>query len=112
MSNCYYTSDSHLPNAKHFEVLSDLTNTLDHYYKTVKAPIIVLAQLHPDSKGDMTFESRIKGGKSVLISSTFALEVRSNKKEEVTEWVCHKHRFGQAGNSLRTKWVKGQYKDT
>lgn len=110
----YYqkVTDSHLPNAKQYEVLSDLTNTLDHYYKIIKAPIIVLAQLHPDQKGEATFESRIKCGKSILISSTFALEVKPNKEEEVTEWICHKHRFGQAGKSLRTKWVKGQYKDT
>jgi len=83
-----------------------------YYYKIVKAPIVVMAQLMPSKEKDKDFESRIKAGKSIIMPSTFVLEVRANKKEQTTEWICHKHRAGNnAGKKIQTKWVVGQYKD-
>ena len=97
--------------AKHL-VLSELTNLLDRYYKLVKAPIIVLCQLHPTKKGETdSFESRIKEGKSIITACTYAIELKADKDMESTEWICRKGRFGNQGRQRETIWRNGKFFD-
>lgn len=97
-------------NAQH-AVLQNFTLLLDKYYKICHAPIIILCQLHPTKMDDVGFESRIKLGKSILVSSTFALEIQSDKASLETKWICHKGRWGNQGLSVTTTWNNGKFFD-
>lgn len=96
--------------AHHF-VLQEFTHLLDKFYKICHAPVIVMCQLHPSKSDDADFESRIKLGKSILVSSTFALEIESDKTTFETKWICHKGRWGNQGIKLTTIWSKGKFSD-
>lgn len=104
-------SDNYQKNANH-QVLQDFTDVLDKYYKTCHAPVVVMCQLHPTRSEDTSFESRIKLGKSILISSTLAVEIESDKTKLETKWTCHKGRWGNQGARVITKWSKGKFTDS
>ena len=70
-----------------------------------------MCQLHPSKIEDAGVESRIKLGKSILVSSTFALEIESDKPNLETKWICHKGRWGNQGAKIVTKWLKGKFLD-
>lgn len=99
------------PTQAEYATLQELSNLLDHYYKLVKAPIVVMCQLHPVSAEKKEFEKRIKGGKSIIMPSTYVLELQRVDGEFATEWICHKHRWGNAGKKIKTIWEKGKFKD-
>lgn len=99
------------PNQVEYATLQELSNILDHYYKIIKAPIVVMCQLHPASAERKEFEKRIKGGKSIMMPSTYVLELQRVEDEYASDWICHKHRWGNAGKKLRTAWDKGKFKD-
>lgn len=109
----YYqkVTKSNSRNERHYQILAELTDLLDKYYKVIKCPIVVLCQLHPLGSNNSGFEDRIKGGRSIIMASTFALELKTNKQKKESEWICHKHRFGQQNKSVKTKWVNGKYID-
>ena len=77
----------------------------------VKAPIIVLVQLHPSNSERKDFESRIKGGKSIFMPSTVVLELKRVEDEYESDWIFHKNRWGNIDHNVRTKWEKGKYGD-
>lgn len=95
----------------HHAVLQEFTSLLDRFYKICHAPIIVMCQLHPSKADDSGFETRIKLGKSILVSSTFALEIESDKANFETKWICHKGRWGNQGIKISTTWSKGKFSD-
>lgn len=97
--------------ATQLDTLTALGLSLEKYSKKVRAPIIVLSQLHPSTKENAIFESRIKMARHILTVATLCLEVKSNKNEHSTIWTCHKNRFGTSGWSITTKWEKGRYID-
>lgn len=99
------------PDQAGYSILQELSNTLDHYYKLVKAPIVVLTQLHPVGEGQKEFEKRIKGGKSIMMPSTFVLELKKVDGEYASDWICHKHRWGNEGKKVRTAWNRGKFED-
>ena len=96
--------------AHHF-VLQEFTLLLDTFYKICHAPVIVMCQLHPSKAEDAGFESRIKLGKSILVSSTFAIEIEPDKPNFETKWICHKGRWGNQGMKVTTTWSKGKFSD-
>lgn len=89
--------------------LQEFSNLLDRFYKVIKAPIVVLAQIHPPS--EKPFEDRVKLGRSILMTCTFAMEIKAKKDEHETHWVCHKSRFGEQNQIIKTKWKAGKYFD-
>lgn len=99
-----------LNNSSH-QILQEFTILLDKYYKLCHAPIVVMCQLHPPRKDDIGFESRIKLGKSILVSSTFAMEIEPDKNNFETKWICHKGRWGNQGAKITTMWSKGKFSD-
>lgn len=101
------------PFKKKHEVLSDLKSLLDKYYKLIKAPIVVFAQLHPESSERSSFEDRIKEGKSIVMASTFVVELDVIREENATEWTCHKDRngTGSINKTVKTKYQYGKYLD-
>lgn len=98
-------------NTAHHYILQEFTLLLDKFYKLCHAPVIVLCQLHPAKSDDAGFESRIKLGKSILVSSTFAIEIESDKTNYETKWICHKGRWGNQGIKIVTTWSKGKFFD-
>ncbi len=106
----YYQKVNHSERTKGWETLLEFTNLLDKSYKTIKAPIVVLAQLNINT--DLEFEGRIKFGRSIIMASTFAMEVKADFEKSETTWTCHKARFGEAGVSINTKWREGRYLDS
>jgi replicative DNA helicase len=105
------TKSQHSESTAHHFVLQEFTLLLDKFYKICHAPVIVLCQLHPSKADDAGFESRIKLGKSILVSSTFALEIESDKTNFETKWICHKGRWGSQGTKVTTLWSKGKFLD-
>lgn len=105
----YYQKVSHSEKSQGWETLREFTNLLDNAYKTVKSPIVVLAQLNINT--DLEFEGRIKFGRSIIMASTFAMEVSADFPNNQTTWTCHKARFGEAGVSINTNWKSGRYFD-
>lgn len=105
------TKSQYSENSAHHFVLQEFTLLLDKFYKLCHAPVIVMCQLHPSKADDAGFESRIKLGKSILVSSTFAVEIESDKTNFETKWICHKGRWGNQGVKLTTKWSKGKFSD-
>ena len=101
------------PNQNDHETLMELSNILDKAYKVVKAPIVVMCQLHPSSKEANDFEKRIKSGKSIMMVSTCVVELeRVEGVDYASDWICHKDRWGKSGKTVRTTWIKGKFKDT
>lgn len=107
----YYqkVSKSKYRNDQTHSILQEFTTLLDLTRKECKCPIVVMCQLHPTKKEDVGFEGRIKLGKSIVVSSTFILEMESNKETNQTIWVCQKGRWGGVGQRISTKWVNGKY---
>lgn len=95
----------------HHNILQEFTLLLDKFYKVCHAPVIVMCQLHPSKTDDTGFESRIKLGKSIVVSSTFAVEIESDKANFETKWTCHKGRWGNQGTKVVTTWSKGKFQD-
>jgi archaellum biogenesis ATPase FlaH len=105
------TKSQYSDSTAHHFVLQEFTLLLDKFYKICHAPVIVMCQLHPSKADDAGFESRIKLGKSILVSSTFALEIESDKTNLETKWICHKGRWGSHGIKVTTIWSKGKFFD-
>ncbi len=98
--------------AQKHEILTEVKVVLDKYYKLIKAPIVVFTQLHPATKGNDQFETRIKEGRSIITAATFVLELVADTISKTTVWKCHKDRYrGNKGKQIETRWVSGRYKD-
>jgi len=94
------------------EILNEVKSVLDKYYKLIKAPIVVFAQLHPTTKGNDQFETRIKEGRSIITAATFVLELVTDTISRTSLWKCHKDRYrGNKSKQIETRWVYGRYKD-
>jgi len=96
-----------------WKVLENFSYYLDNFRKTYRAPVVLMCQLHPNKNDEAELESRIKGGKSIAVVSTFIVEIKPNFKERTTEWICHKKRFRSALTplTLMTKMVHGRFVD-
>lgn len=97
------------PRLRPFDVLVEVTNFLDGFYKRYPAPVVIFSQIKPESKDDSEFEHRVKLCKNIFVVSTHALEIIPDKRTLSTEFVCHKHRFSsdENGTSVVVGWDKG-----
>lgn len=97
------------PRLRPFDVLVEVTNFLDGFYKRYPAPVVVFSQIKPESKDDAEFEHRVKLCKNIFVVSTHALEIVPDKRTLSTEFICHKHRFSsdENGTSVIVGWDKG-----
>lgn len=100
------------PNLKQWEVLKKLSDYLDNFYKKYPAPVVLFCQLKSESEDTDYFENRIKEGKSIFVSSTFAMELKPDKKSRVTEFIPHKHRWShKIDEKIKLVWSKGLFVD-
>lgn len=99
------------PMMNEWEVQASLVRKLDQYKNVYPGPIVILAQVTPDSEGGgVPFKVRIEGRKSILNVATCALEMVADREKLCTEWIIHKSRFNQAvGQKISTGYDKGRY---
>jgi replicative DNA helicase len=88
------------PRTEGWAVMKKVSDMLDIFYKKYHAPVVVFTQLKPEDSEDQNIEYRIKGGKSIYVSSTYCLELRPIKEQRKTEFIVHKHRFNDKVNSV------------
>lgn len=100
------------PHLEQWKVLKKLSDYLDNFYKKYPAPVVVFCQLRHESKDEDYFETRIKEGKSILVPSTFAMELKPDKKSRVTQFIPHKHRWSnRIDEEIKLVWDKGLFID-
>jgi hypothetical protein len=101
------------PNLKDWEVQKRMSFYFDYFFKAYPAPIVVFGQLKPDTEdGEGEIETRIKNGKDILVSSTFALEVIPDKRRMETRFKIHKSRWSSTvGKVLSMHWKAGRLID-
>lgn len=105
-------NSSKFPGKKPMDVLKDVSDLLDNYKNIYPAPIVVMVQLHPENKEKrLSFEERIKGSKSIIVPSTFAMEMITDKDNLTTKWLFHKSRFitDVVGKYLTTGYDYGRF---
>lgn len=98
------------PKLNSWQVLVEVTNYLDGFYKKYPAPVVVFSQIKPESKDDVELEQRIKLCKNIAVVCTHALEIVPDKRTSSSEFICHKHRFSgdENGTSVTVGWERGK----
>lgn len=98
------------PKLAGWEVQKKVADMLDIFYKRYHAPVVIFSQLKPEDSEGQDIEYRIKGGKSIYVSSTYAMELKPFKDQRMTEFRIHKHRFSDRTNStLQLGHENGRY---
>lgn len=103
------------PGAPMWSVLKRTTDYLDRFYKDYPAPVVVFGQIKPEAKDEVDddggFEFRIKHGKDILVAATTALEIKRDFKNNKTEIVVRKSRWGGSGVVVPLGYDRGRYVD-
>lgn len=104
-------SSTENPHLDHYQVLQKLSTMLDQYKNEYPAPIVVFAQIKPDSSADAYFQEKIKNCKMIMDKSTVAIEIAVDYAKHLTEWTIWKNRFNSStvGTPLRTGYDNGKY---
>lgn len=110
----YFQNISHSnknPSMDSFEVLHEVGRLFDQFKNVYNAPIVMLGTLKSVKDAESTpFKERIEGRKSIYNFSTCCMEVRADKKNNVSEWTFHKSRFTKSiGSLVKTGFDRGKY---
>lgn len=88
------------PRLEGWNVMKRVSDMLDIFYKKYHAPVVIFSQLKPEESEGQDIEYRIKGGKSIYVSSTYCMELKPNKDRRMTEFIVHKHRFNDKTSTV------------
>jgi MinD-like ATPase involved in chromosome partitioning or flagellar assembly len=92
----YYTKvywDTKRSGLSSIEVQAQFSQDLDFLKGNYNGPIIVMAQLHPTSKDNQEFQTRLQGRRLIYNVCTDAVEIISVNKTFETKVKLHKSRF-------------------
>lgn len=94
-----------------WKVLDKLAQYLDNFRKLYNAPIVVLGQLKPSNSDEPAhFKERIERCKAIYNKATCCLEVKADRENSRTEFICHKSRFNESVNKIiYAGFKKGMY---
>lgn len=99
------------PYLNEYLVQATLARMLDQYKNRYPAPLVLLAQVDPQTEDDRrTFKQRICGRKLILDQTTLAIELTTDYQKRATEWTFWKSRFTESvGKSVWTGYDKGRF---
>jgi hypothetical protein len=95
------------PEWDRYRVYKRFGTYLRDYSPRVAKPVVVFAQLRPQSES-LLFSDRIEGDKTVFNHSTAAFELKPNYTEQYTDVIIQKDRYqDMRGLNVRLFWDKG-----
>lgn len=95
-------------NITRYDVSKRLGLFLKEYGRSVNIPVLIFAQMQPNSLEGTDFASRIQGDKTFVNHAVMAIEIVPDFEKRATEFRVHKDRFsGRQGTSLVFKWNYG-----
>lgn len=100
------------PTLDQYKVQAAFAQRLDSYKNIYPAPIVLFAQLKPNSpEQNIPFKVRIEGTKAIINVATLCMEIVPNREESTTEWKVIKNRFnGESVNQTHiTGYSAGRY---
>jgi hypothetical protein len=69
-----------------------------------------MSQLRAETEKETYFQLRIMGSKSILVPSTFAVEMIIDIENSCTRWVVHKSRYAESmGKDFKTGYDRGRF---
>lgn len=93
------TQDMTVKNKDVNQIQSELSDLLDTQRKVLPGTICVLSQLKPDKTGEMDFENRLKGRKTIFEVCSECVEVIKQRVTFTTKWVLQKQRNDTGGTA-------------
>lgn len=97
------------PSLVNWQVQEMFCKLINKFKDIYPAPIVVLAQLKPNSN-DLPFKESIEGRKVILNVATSAIKVEADRENLRTGWTVKKTRFPESmGETIYTGFKKGRY---
>ena len=98
------------PKLKDWEVQGRVAKFIDKFKNSYDAPIVVLAQMKPNSDEKMSFKESIEGRKAILNVATCALQMLADRENQRTAFIIKKSRFPESmGETIYVGYKRGQY---
>lgn len=99
------------PHLSEYDVQARLTRMLDAYKNVYPAPIVLLAQLSPNSEeNENYFPKKLQGRKLIINVATCIMEMIVDKKNRITKWKVWKSRFNDCvGEVIETGFESGRF---
>jgi hypothetical protein len=93
-----------------WKLLDKVGDVLEEYRLKLNFPIVLLAQLKPNTDEKEDVKYRIERSKSIYNRATCVIEIIANYDEGTSSFIIHKSRFNSAvGKVITCKYVNGLY---